>query len=110
MPIAAGDVVLTDDFTYTVGAALETANPAWAKLDTNGGVITTAQRFRANASNANYYHSATPTSPQYDVRGDLYIASATGSVGYLGRVVGTGATKLGYGGRYSGSSGSWNIF
>lgn len=108
--------LLTETFTGAPGAALETYNPAWAKVSgTTGTMQISSTGDRAvllSGASAWYYRSnVTPPTPDYSVSADVYIASttagkntaitfrglATESTGYGVRVlVGTGISLIRY--------------
>jgi len=105
----------SDIFTDTPGVLLEnhtgatgatwTKNPAFS---TGSSVITAADRLRGAASNGIYYASGTPTSADYDVEADFYVASIAGAAGLLGRQSTSAATYYLF--DYETGSGSWKLY
>lgn len=86
-------IITNDTFTATAGTLLEnhtgetgavwTKNPAFS---TGSAAITAANRVRGNSNNATvYYASGVPSSADYDVEADLYVASSAGNAGIIGR-------------------------
>ncbi|MGZ4588521.1 MAG: LamG-like jellyroll fold domain-containing protein, partial [Mycobacteriaceae bacterium] len=113
----------SDSFTGTAAATLQThtgeIGATWTKhpISTPDAVITTSGRIRRNGaasstSGAVYYSSATPTTANYTVNADVYVASVlTGDLtGVVGRLDPANSSGTFYAAVYDQSTGSWTLY
>jgi lysophospholipase L1-like esterase len=108
-------IITSDTFTDTPNTLLEshtgstgatwTKNPAFS---TGSAAISSASRLRGNATNAVYYSSGSPSSADYDVEADFYVASPSGAAGITLRMSASLATY--YLLDYEGPSSAWHLY
>ena len=101
-----------DSFTGTAGTVITgrtgevgatwAAHANWSAL----AVLSNALRVRGDGSNNVMYASGTPSSADYEVQADMYIASHTGAAGIMGRV--NTSSNSWYWARYNGTQ--WDLY
>lgn len=82
-----------------------TANTAFA---TSAALISNANRLRGNATTVVMYYGGTPSSADYDVQADVYVASIANGAGVCGRMITSAATYYLF--DYEAGSTAWVLY
>lgn len=109
-------VFSSDTFTDTSGTNLTShtgeVGASWTALGLGGGsaAISDANRARPNSGGSLWdiwYSSGSPATAEYDVEGDLYVASNIGAGGIAGRVYETDNAYFAY---FNSTVSEWRLF